>query len=92
MICGIVSQNVRCIAGAFGTVITQVFYIYIYIYIYILIYLFIYLFIYCFINLNDNAVSAAYPSYTRSSHIILPKSSQFHTIHVFSAPSPGQAG
>ena len=26
MICGIVSQNVRCIAGAFGTVITQVFY------------------------------------------------------------------
>ena len=26
MICGIVYQNVRCIAGAFGTVITQVFY------------------------------------------------------------------
>ena len=26
MICGIVSQNVRCIAGAFGTVTTQVFY------------------------------------------------------------------
>ena len=26
MICGIASQNVRCIAGAFGTIITQVFY------------------------------------------------------------------
>ena len=25
-LCGIVSQNVRCISGAFGTVITQVFY------------------------------------------------------------------
>ena len=26
MLCGIVSQNVRCFDGAFGTVITQAFY------------------------------------------------------------------